>query len=164
MQLAAGQTGAGKSYTVLGSSGELDADNQSELGLLPRIANALFDGVVAATAKHAEASRPAGTVESPSPAPVLEYNVEVSYLEIYNEAIKDLFNPKVVQRWACGVIHGCGTSHHLAWAPVAFTERQFEGAGAPKDRKLRGGSHMARSEELCRDGEVRMLLGASHTP
>ncbi|XP_037786523.1 kinesin-like protein Klp98A [Penaeus monodon] len=61
---AYGQTGSGKTFTMMGS--------QANPGLIPRICEALFS-------KMAE-GREAGTT----------YKVEVSYLEIYNERVKDL--------------------------------------------------------------------------
>ncbi|GBP32381.1 Kinesin-like protein Klp98A [Eumeta japonica] len=61
---AYGQTGSGKTFTMMGSS-----ENQ---GLIPRICRQLF-------------SRVAAGKESGS-----SYRTEVSYLEIYNERVKDL--------------------------------------------------------------------------
>ncbi|KAJ2858906.1 hypothetical protein GGH94_006381, partial [Coemansia aciculifera] len=61
---AYGQTGSGKSYTMMGTSGR-------EAGLIPRICEQLF----ASMASNAD------------------YHVEVSYLEIYNERVRDLLNP-----------------------------------------------------------------------
>ena len=61
---AYGQTGSGKSYSMMGGEGDI--------GLIPRICTALFDK----TEKYGEA----GT----------KYSAEVSYLEIYNEKVKDL--------------------------------------------------------------------------
>ncbi|KAK7073371.1 Kinesin-like protein kif16b [Halocaridina rubra] len=61
---AYGQTGSGKTFTMMGS--------QSNPGLIPRICEALFSSMAE--------GREAGTT----------YKVEVSYLEIYNERVKDL--------------------------------------------------------------------------
>ena len=57
---AYGQTGSGKTYTMMGSEGDR--------GLIPRICETLFQKMVEGT----------------------KYRVEVSYLEIYNERVKDL--------------------------------------------------------------------------
>ena len=57
---AYGQTGSGKTYTMMGSEGDR--------GLIPRICETLFQKMVEGT----------------------KYRVEVSYLEIYNEKVKDL--------------------------------------------------------------------------
>ncbi|XP_050738525.1 kinesin-like protein KIF16B [Eriocheir sinensis] len=61
---AYGQTGSGKTFTMMGS--------QNNPGLIPRICEALFSSMAE--------GREAGTT----------YKVEVSYLEIYNERVKDL--------------------------------------------------------------------------
>ncbi|KAJ2005203.1 hypothetical protein GGI04_002337 [Coemansia thaxteri] len=64
---AYGQTGSGKSYTMMGGAG-------TEAGLIPRICEQLF-------------KRGLDSNES-------TYHVEVSYLEIYNERVRDLLNPR----------------------------------------------------------------------
>lgn len=66
--LAYGQTGAGKSFTMMGPtlSGEL-------CGAIPRIVNRLYD----------ELTRNDD----------IEFEVKVSYLEVYNERVKDLLEP-----------------------------------------------------------------------
>lgn len=67
---AYGQTGAGKSFSVLGS--ESPPDNQ---GLLPRILRAIFER----TSSQAEDKH--------------KFQCHVSYMEIYNENIRDLLIP-----------------------------------------------------------------------
>jgi kinesin family protein 13 len=69
---AYGQTGSGKSYTMMGS-----ADNP---GIIPRLCNAIFERIDAETS------------ESTS------FKVEVSYMEIYNERVRDLLDPKNHQK------------------------------------------------------------------
>lgn len=64
---AYGQTGSGKTYTMMGSEEE-------DRGLIPRICKALFDKMNASTAKQSGST----------------FRTEVSYLEIYNERVKDL--------------------------------------------------------------------------
>ncbi|XP_063055588.1 kinesin-like protein KIF16B isoform X2 [Engraulis encrasicolus] len=66
---AYGQTGSGKSYTMMGNPGDL--------GLIPRICEGLF-------------SRIAGTTR----ADEASFRTEVSYLEIYNERVRDLLRRK----------------------------------------------------------------------
>ncbi|KAM5245542.1 kinesin-like protein KIF16B [Ctenodactylus gundi] len=66
---AYGQTGSGKSYTMMGDSGDL--------GLIPRICEGLFSRV-SETTRWDEAS----------------FRAEVSYLEIYNERVRDLLRRK----------------------------------------------------------------------
>ncbi|XP_070160502.1 kinesin-like protein KIF13A isoform X5 [Polyergus mexicanus] len=65
---AYGQTGSGKSYTMMGSG-----DNK---GIIPRLCDNLFD--IIAKQQSSE----------------LTYKVEVSYMEIYNEKVHDLLDPK----------------------------------------------------------------------
>lgn len=67
--LCYGQTGAGKSYTVMG---ELDEDENK--GLVPRIFERIFEIIE----------------QSPR---TLEYTLGVSYMEIYNEKLRDLLDP-----------------------------------------------------------------------
>lgn len=65
---AYGQTGAGKSYTMMGS--------KEEIGIIPRMCNELFE-----------------KLHSLSGDEHYGYTVEVSYLEIYFERIRDLLHP-----------------------------------------------------------------------
>nr|XP_012545907.2 kinesin-like protein unc-104 isoform X5 [Bombyx mori] len=67
---AYGQTGAGKSYTMMGR-GE---DGQE--GIIPQICKDLFRRIRQTTSDD------------------LKYSVEVSYMEIYCERVRDLLNPK----------------------------------------------------------------------
>src|SRR5277367_2913515 len=68
---AYGQTGAGKSYTMMGS----DIDNDEGRGVIPRIVEQIF----------------ASILSSPES---IEYTVRVSYMEIYMERIRDLLAPQ----------------------------------------------------------------------
>uniref|UniRef100_A0A674PP15 Kinesin family member 13B n=1 Tax=Takifugu rubripes TaxID=31033 RepID=A0A674PP15_TAKRU len=65
---AYGQTGSGKSYTMMGSG--------DQPGLIPRLCSALFDR----TQKEQREEE--------------SFTVEVSYMEIYNEKVRDLLDPK----------------------------------------------------------------------
>ncbi|XP_078017818.1 kinesin-like protein KIF13B isoform X5 [Epinephelus lanceolatus] len=65
---AYGQTGSGKSYTMMGSG--------DQPGLIPRLCSALFDR----TQSHEREEE--------------SFTVEVSYMEIYNEKVRDLLDPK----------------------------------------------------------------------
>ncbi|XP_062894972.1 kinesin-like protein KIF1C isoform X2 [Mobula hypostoma] len=67
--LAYGQTGAGKSYTMVGRP-------VSEPGLIPQLCEDLFSRI--------ESSR----------SDELSHSVEVSYMEIYCERVRDLLNPR----------------------------------------------------------------------
>lgn len=68
---AYGQTGAGKSYTMMGTS----IDDEEGRGVIPRIVEQIF----------------ASIMSSPS---TIEYTVRVSYMEIYMERIRDLLAPQ----------------------------------------------------------------------
>lgn len=65
---AYGQTGSGKTYTMMGS--------QNQTGLIPRLCNELFDGISSNEDEN------------------ITYKVEVSYIEIYNEKVRDLLCPR----------------------------------------------------------------------
>ncbi|XP_066553606.1 kinesin-like protein KIF13B isoform X2 [Amia ocellicauda] len=65
---AYGQTGSGKSYTMMGSV--------DQPGLIPRLCSSLFDRTLQEQREE----------ES--------FTVEVSYMEIYNEKVRDLLDPK----------------------------------------------------------------------
>ncbi|XP_078130791.1 kinesin-like protein KIF13B isoform X1 [Sander vitreus] len=65
---AYGQTGSGKSYTMMGSA--------EQPGLIPRLCSSLF-GRTVQEAREGES-----------------FTVEVSYMEIYNEKVRDLLDPK----------------------------------------------------------------------
>uniref|UniRef100_UPI0037E9C844 kinesin-like protein KIF16B isoform X2 n=1 Tax=Semicossyphus pulcher TaxID=241346 RepID=UPI0037E9C844 len=71
---AYGQTGSGKSYTMMGNPGDA--------GLIPRFCEGLFSRISAAT-RWDEAS----------------FRTEVSYLEIYNERVRDLLRRKSTQTY-----------------------------------------------------------------
>lgn len=65
---AYGQTGAGKSYTMMGK--------QDDEGIIPHICKDLFN-----------------RIQSDDNSETM-YSVEVSYMEIYCERVRDLLNPK----------------------------------------------------------------------
>ncbi|XP_030408361.1 kinesin-like protein KIF13A isoform X6 [Gopherus evgoodei] len=65
---AYGQTGSGKSFSMMG--------NAEQLGLIPRLCGALFQRI--------------SVEENDSQT----FKVEVSYMEIYNEKVRDLLDPK----------------------------------------------------------------------
>jgi len=67
---AYGQTGSGKSYSMMGVPGQANHD-----GLIPRITKELYNNI------------------DQNPNPDVKYKVEVSYMEIYNEKVRDLLNP-----------------------------------------------------------------------
>ncbi len=67
---AYGQTGSGKSHSMVGYA--------EQKGLIPLTCSQLFDDISDKTAAD----------------PHLKCSVEVSYMEIYNEKVRDLLNPK----------------------------------------------------------------------
>lgn len=67
---AYGQTGAGKSFTMMGG----DIDNEVLKGIIPRIVEQIFASILISPGN-------------------IEYTVRVSYMEIYMERIRDLLNP-----------------------------------------------------------------------
>jgi kinesin family protein 1 len=70
---AYGQTGAGKSYSMVGYG--------EDKGIIPIASEKIFDNIRANT------------------DPDLSFKVESSMLEIYMEKVRDLFNPKVSYPW-----------------------------------------------------------------
>ncbi|KAI6211468.1 Kinesin-like protein KIF1B [Aphelenchoides besseyi] len=68
---AYGQTGAGKSYTMMGKP-----NDPEEMGIIPRLCRDLFERIESTSDEH------------------LKYSVEVSFMEIYCEKVRDLLNPK----------------------------------------------------------------------
>uniref|UniRef100_A0A8C5NH20 plus-end-directed kinesin ATPase n=1 Tax=Gouania willdenowi TaxID=441366 RepID=A0A8C5NH20_GOUWI len=68
---AYGQTGAGKSYTMMGKQEE------GQEGIIPMLCEDLFE-----------------KISEDSNKDELSYSVEVSYMEIYCERVRDLLNPK----------------------------------------------------------------------
>lgn len=68
---AYGQTGAGKSYTMMGS----DINDEVGKGVTPRIVQQIFASILASPGN-------------------IEYTVRVSYMEIYMERIRDLLQPQ----------------------------------------------------------------------
>lgn len=65
---AYGQTGSGKSYTMMGSG--------DHKGIIPRLCDSLFERIAQCTDSS------------------ITYKVEVSYMEIYNEKVHDLLDPR----------------------------------------------------------------------
>ncbi|CAB3378477.1 Hypothetical predicted protein [Cloeon dipterum] len=67
---AYGQTGAGKSYTMMGKQEE------GQEGIIPQVCQDLFGRIKSSCSED------------------IKYSVEVSYMEIYCERVRDLLNPK----------------------------------------------------------------------
>eukprot|EP00759_Apiculatamorpha_spiralis_P043125 PhF_6_TR40740/c0_g1_i2/m.61322 len=75
---AYGQTGAGKTYTMMGS--------QEEPGLIPNICNHLFTMIAENSLKNSKEMSDGHGDDNI----VIEYRVEATFLEIYNEKVRDL--------------------------------------------------------------------------
>lgn len=71
-----GQTGSGKSYSMMGTA--------VDTGIIPRICRALFFMII----KQTEVGKDSNDRRA--------FSVEASYLEIYNENIRDLLDPSRV--------------------------------------------------------------------
>ena len=88
--LTYGQTGSGTTFSMYGDEGSCWRDWDSEAlpsdhGLVPRVVAALMDEIVVRHARNSE----------------VRYAITCSFLELYNERIKDLFDPstkKTVRR------------------------------------------------------------------
>jgi hypothetical protein len=78
---AYGQTGSGKTFSMMGGE-----DEGSE-GIIPRLNRSMFEELQRI---HSEVDKAGEGEEEPE---TYESLVSVSYLEIYNEVIKDLLNP-----------------------------------------------------------------------
>lgn len=91
---AYGQSGSGKSYSMMGPSGGRDV--VVDPGIIPRLSRGLFEMVakeVAENEREREAARSSGVEENALP-PQLNITVLVSYMEIYQERVNCLLNPK----------------------------------------------------------------------
>ena len=69
--LCYGQTGSGKTYTMMGP----DVESDSLRGVIPRISNHIFDSILNSSSN-------------------LEFTVNVSFMEIYMERIRDLLDSR----------------------------------------------------------------------
>ncbi|CAK7215722.1 hypothetical protein SCUCBS95973_002574 [Sporothrix curviconia] len=99
--LAYGQSGAGKSYTM-GTSGPTEQGDMEIMGVIPRAATALFEkleGVKTngnrSSMSHLRAPKGYGSSQA---APKIEKNwsLKATYVEIYNEQLRDLLIPESV--------------------------------------------------------------------
>jgi hypothetical protein len=78
------QTGSGKTYTMMGSSGN---EPLNEDGIIPQLAADLFKAVTSAQMSD-----------------TVKFLITVSYLEIYNEVIHDLLNPSADEHLKVGAV------------------------------------------------------------
>jgi len=71
--MAYGQTSSGKTHTMLGP----DIDDEENKGIIPRMVGGIFNRIETAPEE-------------------IEFTVKVSMIEIYNEKIRDLLDPKKI--------------------------------------------------------------------
>ncbi|KLU80972.1 hypothetical protein MAPG_00068 [Magnaporthiopsis poae ATCC 64411] len=101
--LAYGQSGAGKSYTM-GTSGPLEQDDLEMMGVIPRAAFELFEKLDGGAAKPVNANRssmshlrtPARYSTQSTPRAEKNWSLKATYVEIYNEQLRDLLLPDTV--------------------------------------------------------------------
>jgi kinesin family protein 1 len=96
---AYGQTGAGKSFTMMGRN---ESDQQ---GIIPRLCGELFQRITSTI------TSPISTSRKP------RYTVEVSYMEIYCERVRDLLSPKKSQSTNVGSSHNLRVREHPIMGP-----------------------------------------------
>eukprot|EP00937_MAST-01D_sp_MAST-1D-sp2_P007826 g7826.t1 len=105
---AYGQTGSGKTHTLVGDIGNAapaagagqEESGSPDRGVVPRSIDDIFacsrrlekDSAAAPVASAAAAAAAAAATTS-LPSGRIEFSIKVSYLEIYNEKIRDLLNP-----------------------------------------------------------------------
>uniref|UniRef100_A0A2P2MQ10 Kinesin-like protein n=1 Tax=Rhizophora mucronata TaxID=61149 RepID=A0A2P2MQ10_RHIMU len=75
---AYGQTGTGKTYTMEGAARKKNGEFSSDAGVIPRAVKQIFDILEAQNA---------------------EYNMKVTFLELYNEEITDLLAPEETSKF-----------------------------------------------------------------
>ncbi|KAK2050024.1 kinesin motor domain-containing protein [Colletotrichum somersetense] len=107
--LAYGQSGAGKSYTM-GTSGPSEQEDVEMMGVIPRAATALFEKLDG-TKKNANRGsmsqlRTPSRYSSQGPQPPADRNwsLKATYLEIYNEHLRDLLVPDHVPQNERGTV------------------------------------------------------------
>ncbi|KAI1388560.1 kinesin-domain-containing protein [Hypoxylon trugodes] len=100
--LAYGQSGAGKSYTM-GTSGPAEQGDLEVMGVIPRAAMALFEKLDGPPRNSNRSSMsqlrtPARySVQSPAPKAEKDWQLKATYVEIYNEQLRDLLVPDHLQ-------------------------------------------------------------------
>lgn len=113
---AYGATGAGKTHTMMGSERDGLHDDEDERdpdvdGIIPHALTDIFTLIEQHRAEEAMLRMTQGSV--------YEWNVLVSYLEVYNEQIRDLLKPSskslsLREDPARGIVHVAGLHHEEA--------------------------------------------------
>ncbi|CAF3830630.1 unnamed protein product [Rotaria sordida] len=100
---AYGQTGAGKSYTMMGKN------EPEQQGVIPRLCGDLFERI--------NLSSPLSSSPTSSTYIKPRYTVEVSYMEIYCERVRDLLSPKKSHTTGVGSSHNLRVREHPIMGP-----------------------------------------------
>ena len=122
---AYGQTGSGKTYTMGSGHADASAEGAAARGVIPRIVDGLFDALAAQ-------------------AETTDFAVRVSYLEIYNEEVKDLLHPRTpskaisIREGADGGIFVLGVQERA----VATREQLLEALNAGTTNRQTGSTLM----------------------
>eukprot|EP00808_Paulinella_micropora_P008317 g60437.t1 len=91
---AYGQTGSGKTHTMMG-----DPNSHKNKGIIPRLVEGIFDTIMDSEDN-------------------IEFTIKLSFLEIYNERIKDLLDPEKdnlkIREGSMGVYVEDMTAHYIA--------------------------------------------------
>ncbi|QIW99110.1 hypothetical protein AMS68_004628 [Peltaster fructicola] len=103
--LAYGQSGAGKSYTM-GTSGPQEQNDTNLMGIVPRAAQALFDKLNQAMPRSMSGLRTPKrystqglpTAASIGSAGEKNWTLKATYVEIYNEQLRDLLLPESISQ------------------------------------------------------------------
>ncbi|KAI0851933.1 chromosome-associated kinesin KIF4B [Daldinia vernicosa] len=102
--LAYGQSGAGKSYTM-GTSGPNEQGDLESMGVIPRAAMALFEKLEGPPKSSNRSSMsqlrtPARySLQTPTPKGEKNWQLKATYVEIYNEQLRDLLVPDHFQQY-----------------------------------------------------------------
>lgn len=91
--LTYGQTGSGKTYTIMGEyDPQIPCGGDGKEGIIPRISYDLFVQL-AKEQRREEDEEKKRRDKAKGPIPTTRYRVEVSFVEIYMERVRDLLDP-----------------------------------------------------------------------
>ena len=90
---AYGQTGSGKTYTMYGKEEEMWGGKETSSGLVPRITSALFERIALSSSSSSSSSSSTKTTPSTS-AEEIYYTIKCTFVEVYNNTIRDLLSGK----------------------------------------------------------------------